>query len=303
MINILDNIVAIFCDVDDFCSVFIPEWQKQLINDGECKRRRNCRMASSELITIIIAFHQSNYREFKHFYLGFIRGFCHEYFPNLLSYNRFIEVIQSIIVPICSYFSSLKGLATGIQFIDSTSIKVCHNIRIPRHKVFKNVAKRGKGTMGYFYGFKLHIVINHHGDIIEAKITAGNVDDRKPVPELVRKVNGKLYADKGYISQALRLSLLADNVELITNVRKNMKPRELALFDKLMLKRRFIIETINDQLKNISQIEHSRHRSINGFIWNMMAGLIAYALKENKPALDLTPEEEQILTASMSMLA
>lgn len=284
----MDKLVEIFCDVDDFCKVFIPEWEKTLIDTGKKKRRRKGYLSQAEVMTLIILFHRSNYRDFKNFYLGYVSNHLREAFPALLSYTRFLEVMPTVLVPLCAYFSHLKGKPTGIAFVDSTSLKVCHNLRIPRHKVFEGVAARGKSTMGWFYGFKLHLIINHQGDILEAKITPANVDDRKPVPEMAEGLFGKLYGDKGYIGKALAGKLFEQGVELITNVRKNMKPRLLSLWDKAILKKRFIIETINDQLKNISQIEHSRHRSVHGFMLNLIGGLIAYCLKEGKPSLNLS---------------
>lgn len=283
----MEKIDEIYCDVDDFCNVFIPEWEKVLIESGKRKRRRKGRMSSSEIMTIIILFHRSHYRDFKNFYLCYVHTHLKEAFPLLLSYTRFLEVMPKVLVPLCSYFTHLKGKPTGLAFVDSTSLKVCHNLRIPRHKVFEGVASRGKGTMGWFYGFKLHLIVNHKGDILAAKLTAANVDDRKPVPEMTDNLFGKLYGDKGYISKALAGTLFDKNVELITNVRKNMKARLISLWDRALLTKRFIIETINDQLKNISQIEHSRHRSLHGFMLNLMGGLIAYCLKENKPAINI----------------
>lgn len=283
----MEKIDEIYCDVDDFCNVFIPEWEKVLIESGKRKRRRKGRMSSSEIMTIIILFHRSNYRDFKNFYLCYVHTHLKEAFPLLLSYTRFLEVMPKVLVPLCSYFTHLKGKPTGLAFVDSTSLKVCHNLRIPRHKVFEGVASRGKGTMGWFYGFKLHLIVNHKGDILAAKLTPANVDDRKPVPEMTDNLFGKRYGDKGYISKALAGTLFDKNVELITNVRKNMKARLISLWDRALLTKRFIIETINDQLKNISQIEHSRHRSLHGFMLNLMGGLIAYCLKENKPAINI----------------
>jgi len=154
-------------------------------------------------MSIIILFHRSNYKDFKNFYLFYMHKHLKKAFPKLLSYSRFLEVMPRVLVPLCGYFTHLKGKPTGISFVDSTSLKVCHNLRIPRHKVFEGIAARGKGTMGWFYGFKLHRIINHLGDILAVKLTPGNVDDRKPVPELTNNVFGKLYGDKGYISKAL----------------------------------------------------------------------------------------------------
>ncbi len=294
----MNKLTDIFCDVDDFCKVFIPEWEAQLIADGTRQRHRQGRMTMSEIMTIIIAFHASNQRDFKNYYTGFVARFYKDYFPDMLSYTRFLAVMPKALTPLCAYFTHIKGKPTGISFVDSTSIKVCHNLRIERHKTFAGIAKRGRGTMGWFYGFKLHIIVNHLGDILAAKITPANVDDRKPVSELANGVIGKLYGDKGYISQALSSDLFDKGVELVTNVKKNMKAKLLCAWDRAMLSRRFIIETINDQLKNITQIEHSRHRSVHGFMLNIIAGLIAYSLKDNKPSLRITSEEFSMMTVS-----
>lgn len=287
----MNKLVDIFCDVDDFCTVFIPQWEQQCLNDGMRKRKRSGRMSMSEIMTIIIAFHISHHRDFKNFYTGYIARFFKSEFPTLLSYTRFIEVMPSTLVPLCSYFSSLKSEPTGIEFIDSTSIKVCHNLRIPRHKTLSGLARRGKGTMGWFYGFKLHLIVNHQGGIVAAKITPANIHDTKPVKEMVVNSMDKLYADKGYIGKALASDLLERGVTIVNNVRKNMKAKALSLWDRAMLSRRFIIETINDQLKNISQIEHTRHRSVHGFMINVIGGLVAYQLKESKPQLNITSME------------
>ena len=145
--------------------------------------------------------------------------------------------------------------------------------------------------MGWFYGFKLHLVVHHYGEIDVAKVTAGNVHDTRPARELVEGLTDKLYGDRGYLSNALEVDLLDKGVSLITTVRKNMKAKAISLWDWAMLSRRYIIETINDPLKNISYIEHSRHRSMNVFMLNLLAGLVAYCLKENKPSLNLTDVE------------
>ena len=247
-------------------------------------------------MTIIIAFHMSNHRDFKNFYTGYLARFYKSDFPNLLSYTRFLEVMPSTVIPMCSYFSSLKSAPTGIEFVDSTSIKVCHNLRIPRHKTLAGLASRGKGTMGWFYGFKLHLIVNHRGGIVAAKITPANVHDTKPVKGMVVESMDKLYADKGYIGKALAGDLLERGVTIVNNVRKNMKAKALSLWDRAMLSRRFIIETINDQLKNISQIEHTRHRSVHGFMLNVIGGLVAYQLKENKPQLNITSAEFNVIS-------
>ena len=204
---------------------------------------------------------------------------------------KMIEVMPTALLPLCLFLRERKGRCTGISFIDSMPLRVCHNRRILQHKVFDGVAQRGKNSMGYFYGFKLHLVINDRGEILAVQLTPGNVDDRKPVPELVKGLFGKLFGDRGYISKTLFETLYGDGLELVTKLRKNMKQRLLPVFDKLMLRKRALVESVNDQLKNISQIEHSRHRSVVGFMVNLVAGLIAYTYQAKKPSLNLSRAE------------
>jgi hypothetical protein len=185
---------------------------------------------------------------------------------------------------------------TGIYFIDSMLIKVCHIKREKQHRVFKGLAKKGKSSIGWFFGFKLHLVINDKGELIAFKLTAGNVDDRKPVPDLVKNLIGKLFGDKGYISQQLSDRLFQKGLQLITKVKKNMKNKLVLLIDKLLLRKRALIESVNDQLKNVSQIEHTRHRSIWNFLANILAALVAYALQPKKPSIRL--EMQPLIAAS-----
>ena len=171
-------------------------------------------------MTIVVGFHMSHYRDFKNYYLGHVSHLHKKEFPNLLSCTRFLAVMPRVIVPMCAHFTLLKANPTEIKFIDSTCIKVCHNLRIPKHKAFDVIAHRGKGTMGQFYGFKRHLISNHLGEIVAAKVTTGNVHDTRPVAELAKGLTGKLYGDKEYLSKALEADLLDDGVTLNTTVRQ-----------------------------------------------------------------------------------
>jgi len=284
------SLLELFVSVDDFCRVFLPVWEQELLNDGSKKRRRAGQLSVSEIMTIIIYFHQSHYRNFKAYYTEHVCQHLRGEFPKLVSYERFVILMSSVLGPLSAYLKSLYGRCHGLSFIDSTALLVCDNHRIHNHKVFAEVAQRGKGSMGWFYGFKLHLVINECGELLACQITPGNVDDRKPVPTLCQRLFGKLIADRGYVSQPLFEQLLDTfGVQLITKLRKNMKNRLLPWMDKLLLRKRAIIESVVDQLKNISQIEHTRHRSpINCFI-NIIAGLIAYCHQPKKPSLNLFP--------------
>jgi hypothetical protein len=290
------SLLELFIDVDDFWKVFFPIWKQQLLADGSIKRMRETQLSMSEIMTILIHFHQSHYRDFKAYYIEHVKANLQSEFPNLVSYNRFVELMPRALVPLLAYLRGRKGTCTGISFVDSTPLKVCHNRRIKRHRVFAGLAERGKTSMGWFFGFKLHLIVNDQGEILAFQLTPGNVDDRKPVPKMAEKLFGKLFADRGYISKALFEQLYSEGLMLITTIRKNMKNRLMPLEDKLMLRKRSIIETINDQLKNISQIEHTRHRSFANFIVNLLAGLTAYALQEKKPSIGISQHQIHALT-------
>jgi len=280
-----DNLIVLFCLVDDFYKKITPIWENYLIKSGLNKRIRQNKLNPSEIITIYIHFHQSHYRDFKNYYLYYVSKHLAHLFPNLLSYSRFVALIRSVLVPLCLFLQTLTGEKTGIYFIDSTIIKACHIRREKQNRVFTEIAEKGKSTVGWFFGFKLHLVINDKGELMAFKLTKGNVDDREPVPNLVKELVGKLIGDKGYLSQALFDELFEQGLQLVTKIKKNMKNKLMLLIDKILLRKRAIIESVNDQLKNISQIEHTRHRSIWNFMANILAALCAYALQPKKPSI------------------
>ncbi|TKT86547.1 IS982 family transposase [Dyadobacter frigoris] len=300
-----DKVTEIFCTVDDFCKEFdlrIKEL-KQVQVSGEKRYRNRClSMSDSEILTILICFHLGAHKTFKHYYQQIVQDHWADLFPNNLSYNRFVEV-QSRYFVVMALFLKEKGLGkcTGISFMDSTTLKVCRNQRIHNHKVFKTLAARGKSSMGWFFGFKLHLVCNEKGELLSFYLTKGNVDDRNPkhIKKLTEQLFGKIYADKGYLSKALWEMLFADGMQLITKVRKNMKGHIMELKDKLLLRKRAIIETINDELKNLCQIEHTRHRSVNNFIMNILGALIAYCFFPKKPSLNI--EEVKVNQLSLTI--
>jgi hypothetical protein len=265
-----------------------------MLTTGQRRRQRAGRLTSSEVMTILIAFHRSDFRTFKHFYLMLMDQHRAE-FPDLVSYQRFVELMPSVLGLLCAYLQSRFGPCTGIGFIDSTALAVCGNKRIRRNRVFCGLAKIGKTTMGWFFGFKLHLAINECGELLAVQLTPGNVDDRQPVPHLTRRLFGKLFGDKGYISAELFAALWDRGLQLITHIRHNMTNRLMPLVDKILLRKRSLIETVNDQLKNISQIEHTRHRSPTNFLVNLVAGLIQYTHQPRKPSLRLNTSDQSAL--------
>jgi len=287
------SLLELFVEVDDFYQGF-ERWTAPQQLPGKAKRGPEPSLSASEVMTIVIHFHQASYRDFKSFYQKHVCKHLAAEFPRLVSYGRFIELMPGVLLLLCAYLQSRFGNCTGIAFVDSTPLAVCHNRRINRHKVFKELAARGKTTMGWFYGFKLHLIVNELGELLAVHLTPGNVDDRRPLEGMSKDLLGKLFGDKGYLSHALFETLYERGLELITSQRKNMKNQLMLLSDRLMLRKRFIIETITDQLKNISQIEHTRHRSPANFAVNLLAGLIAYTHQPKKPSLRLPADLAQL---------
>ena len=279
----MDHITELFCILDDFCKIFDESLEKSLIAHQNQQTQKSA-LSLSEVMTIVILFHQSGFRFFKYFYCQMIIPFWKSAFPKLLSYNRFIEIMPRCLQALSSFFHQVKGKDTGISIIDSTKLVVCHNLRIKRHRVFKDLANRGKSSTGWFYGFKLHLVINNLGEIINLKVTSGNVHDVSVLEAITLELKGVLLGDKGYLSKAKTEILAARGLKLLTPVRKSMKnAKPKTQQEKELLSRCGLIETVNDQLKNLHQIEHTRHRSINNFMVNVMAGVVAYCLNPHKP--------------------
>lgn len=282
------DLTVLFCDVDDFVKQNTSLTTKKLGSTESEKRKyspRECKLSSSEIMTICIAFHQSGYRNFKHFYLNHVFKYLSRQFPSLVSYTRFVTLMKENMHILAAYLQSRFAQATGISYIDSTPIQVCKPKRMSRNKVFKDTGRKAKSTIGWFFGFKLHLIINECGELLSVKLTKANVDDRTPVEDMAKNIFGKLFGDKGYISQELTENLQQQGVQLITGIKKNMKNKLMLMIDKILLRKRSIIETINDQLKNISQIEHSRHRSVYNFVVNILCGLIAYTHQPKKPTI------------------
>ena len=284
----MKSLVELFVAVDDFCQAFLPQFEGCLLQSGVIRRSRARSLSISEIMTILIYFHQSQYRDFKAYYCEYVLPYLRAEFPGLVSYTRFVDFVPSALIPLCAYLRyACMGTCTGVSFIDSTALEVCLTQRIASHKVFDGLAARGKTSTGWFFGFKLHLVINDRGELLNVLLTPGNVDDRKPVPQLVHELFGKVFGDRGYISKDLYEQLQKTfGVQLVTKLRSNSKNRlPMLLSDRILLRKRAIVESVIDQLKNISQIEHSRHRSVTSFLVNLVCGLIAYAHQPKKPSL------------------
>ena len=302
---------------DDFCKFFDAMMEKYTLKSDKKRRyHRDSTMSKAEIMLIMILFHDSSYRCLKHFYLEKVCKHLRHLFPKVVSYNRFVELEKEVAIPLALFIKKvLLGKCTGISFVDSTPLRVCRNQRIHIHKVFRDIAQRGKCSMGWFFGFKLHLICNERGELLNFMITPGDVDDRKPLEykAFVEFIYGKLVADKGYISKNVFVKpneqsqvylsyamarkgriypnlfqrLFVDGIQLITKLKNNMKGALISVSDKLLLRKRAIIETVNDELKNIAQVEHSRHRCFDNFIVNLLGAIAAYCMFPKKPCINV----------------
>ena len=285
------SIVSLFCKTDDFFLAYEAHLASHSLVDAKPTetRGRPRRLHPSEVMTILIAFHQSKYRTFKHFYEKHVCVYWRAEFPHLVSYSRFVQLKKEVLTLLTLYLHVHLGEWSGISFVDSTRLRVCDNKRISSHRVFAEQAGRSKTSMGWFYGFKLHLLINEKGDLLGFEVTSGNTDDRQPLWEFSGdRCFGSLYGDKGYISKDLRDHLSEEGINLVYKVRKNMKPLDLSVSDEVLLKKRMIIESVIKELKTQTVLEHSRHRSFQNFRVNVVSALIAYQLLESKPSVNLS---------------
>lgn len=291
------KITEIFVSVDDFCQLYEQEIKKHRLEAKTPKgRNRKGKLSDSEIMTLLIGFHLSHYTNFKAYYTQLVCGFWKHLFPDLISYERFNTIQHKVMIPLMIYLKTRGlGKCRGISFIDSTTLKACHIKREHQHRVLKALATKGKSTMGWFYGFKLHLIINDRGEILSFYLTRANVDDRdlKVIKPLTKDIFGKLYGDRGYISQTLADFLWNDGISLVYKRRKNMKKQNLSDTDRILLRKRALIESVNDELKNICNIEHTRHRAPKGFVINVISALAAYHFLPKKPSLNITRETEQ----------
>ncbi|MDE2422556.1 MAG: IS982 family transposase [Gammaproteobacteria bacterium] len=269
----------LFCLIDDFCIRFKPIYFKSLKDSGVIKRCRSAFLELSEIIFLATWFHLSHFKTFKHF-IAFIRFYHRKDFKKLPSYQRINALVAQHALAITAFFEALlvKANHDHIHFVDSTPLTVCKNTRINRHRTFRNTAGRGKSSTGWFYGFKLHLIVNRACEIVSALVTAGNVSDVCVLFPLFQRhpIQGKLFGDRGYISKFYKDLLSIRQCEMVTRARANMPQTVFSEEDEHYMCQRNLIETVNSQLKDDLGIEHSRHRSWQGYIAHIYASLIAY---------------------------
>ena len=281
------ELTTIFYHADNFCKLFEKNFNIRMLSNGQGLRNKPNKLTLGEVVTIAAYYHQSGYKTFKHYYKKSLE--LESAFPNMPSYNRFIELQQKAAIPL-ALFAKLRseGVCDGYSFIDSFPLEVSHPKRVRSHKTFQGLASSGKTSVGWFYGFKVHVIINSRGELLDFTITSGNVADNNAqiIEQLTKAISGKLYGDKGYLLNAkLFQKLFLKGIHVVTKIRSNMKNKLMDIGDKLMLKKRGTIESVGAVLKEDLNIEHSRYRSPITLFLNVFSALIAYSFRENKPSI------------------
>jgi hypothetical protein len=288
------KLIEIFCKRDDFCQKLEKfTYHKWLTTNVPASR-----LSLSEIMAICMAFHLSGYTTFKQYYQQLVLVHWQPYFPSLVCYEHFVKLEKQTIFPLYAFlWSECIGERQGLSFMDSFKLAVCHNRGIFSHRVFEGLAARGKTSVDWFFGFKLHLTINTKAELLGFALSAGNTDDRNRaiIKQLTHFVEGILVADKGYISKALTEELAGKGIHLLTKIKSNMKNAPLDPLHKLFLKKRALIESVIDRIKETTSIEHSRHRSPVNFLVNTFASLAAYSFIEDKPHLYFSQPELALL--------
>lgn len=281
-------LLNLFCAIDDLCTACSRFWKRCLLTNGLAKRIKPSSLCLSEVMTIRVDFHMSRYRTFTDYSLQHVCPHLRAEFPGLVSYSRFVELMRGAVVPLLVFLRRCRlRPSDGIAFLDSTALQVCHNRRLHSHQTFRDIAQRGNTSMGGFYGFTRHLIVNHQGELVSVMLTAGHVDDRHLSlrQRLTQSVLGTLFGDRGYSSGTLFKMLFQRGRQLVTRIKKNMVNKLLPIADRLLLEKRAVVASIIDPLKHLCQMEHTRHRSPVNFLGNLFAGLIAYTFAPQKPSI------------------
>lgn len=281
-------ITTIFCLIDNFCQEY-KKWEHNQLLPSSNQRNRAGQLSLSELLTVVLYFYLSPCRDFKNYYLYFLPNKYKGYFK-LVGYSRIIQLMPRLILPLSIIIQSFFGEETGIYYIDSTKLQICHGKRTKGNKVFKNIAKIGRSSYGWFMGFKLHIIINNKGAIMAVKITKGNKSDSSVAASLAEGLAGSIYGDKGYISKKLFTQLFESGLKMFTSIRKDMKNHLLSNADKALLRKRSLVESVFNVLKNSMNLEHSRHRSPFNFIVHVIACVTSYSIAKVLHTANFTPK-------------
>jgi len=277
------KLTEIFVETDDF----LLELQQLIDQHGLAASRWHSRLSRSEVMTILVAYHLSGRKCFKYFYCHDILERYLNWFPDAPNYHRFVALIPHVVIELYLLLKFRCQPALPENYIDSKPMKVCHIKREGQHKVLSDWARKGKGSLGWFYGFKLHAVIRSDAQLSNFMLTPGNVADNNHdvLLCLLKEVQGKVYGDKGYLSK-LKAELLEKGVDLVAKLRNNGKKDTVVIAkDAYYLRHRGLVETVFGQWVGLIDLEHTRHRSPVNFLCNTFSALLAYTFLDNYPCI------------------
>lgn len=280
------KLIEIFCSCDDFCS--LVRQSQQAYHPAARKSTREPLLSDSEIMSIAIFYHFSGYKCFEYYYRQAILGPYKGCFPRAVSYERFVALMPRVMPLLCLYLALVRcGQHTGIYYADSKKLPVCDNHRIHQHAVFKGIADRGKSSTGWFFGFKVFLIINQYGQIMNCQLTKASKADNNFdwMLKFFKGLKGVVFTDKGFISAKAFEALYADGLKIITGVRANMKNKLMDTTEKQLHKKRGLIESVNDILMTVCDIDHTRHRSPMNFLVNLFAGVCAYTFLDKLPSI------------------
>jgi hypothetical protein len=282
-----DKLIELFVAIDDFC-LALRAWQTSRQLGEEPLEKPGSQLSYSEQMTILVFYHYSGYKCFEYYYRQVVQTELRSYFPRLISYERFVVTITRVLPGLFLFlqYRCRCSQQTGTYFVDSKKLPVCDNRRIHSHRVFADIAARGKTSTGWFFGLKVHLVINQLGEIVSFLLTPGNVADNnhQVLHCLLDHLKGHCIGDKGYLTTLFE-HFYERGLQLITRIRTKMKNQLMPLDHKLKLRKRALIESVNDILMSVFDIDHTRHRNPYNAICHTLSGLIAYCFYPNKPSV------------------
>lgn len=294
-------LVEIYYEVDEFNKLYLEKIASYASHICWYPKRKIGSMSMSEIMTILIFYHYSHYKDFKHYYQQYVCKDLKTDFPVLVGYDRFIWYIPLAFLPmLCFHLYRCKlSLRTGIYFIDSTKIEACHPNRVHQNLVFKGIASWGKTSTGWFYGIKIHLIINNLGEIIQTCFTTGGTSDTHigVLFYLLKDLNGCVFGDKGYLMNQDKLAFVEyeGRLDFFAKPRSNAKKvsqKQIPDEAQKMAKKRPIIETVIGLQKGSLDLEHTRHRSALNAFTHMLAAMCAYSFYQRKPKVSIKTHKQ-----------
>lgn len=283
-----EQLYLIFSESIEFCHAFENNYYTFLKMAGFKKRLRRSRMELAELLTMQIWFHFSGFKNFKKYYKDYVLKHFKDCFF-LVSYAQYNKMANEIPFLLDLFLKSRLKKNDSIFFIDATSLAICHPVRARHNQVFAKEASFGYSTLhGQFFGFKLHLIVNHKGEIANYALSSANHHDSQYMIDLSKGLEGLLCGDKAYISDERRQKLAKQNLKLLTETRKNMHYKNIFCgIEKFIMGHRNLIEAVFNKLKNVFHIQTNRSRSVCGFMTHCISALLAYTFDPKKPAIAL----------------